>query len=297
MMSFAAFIMTYDRPVIIIDTINKLFSQTFPPEKILIVDNSDSFLTRDSIFRLSNAKVEYYKVGYNAGPAGAAKIGLQILAQQGFEWIYWGDDNDPPPFPDTFNSLFKILDIHSRPYKIGQLGMVGHHFDFKKGVIIRVTDDELLNSSFLPVDMIAGGQVKIVNKAVIQAGVLPNSELFFGFEELDFDIKTKKAGFQMIVSSTDFLRVRAKYNHLSYKEPYYTIKTKRGLIREYYSIRNLIRILKSNHLYTAFIYQIMKALIKSVYGFRFGFGYGKINFSMVLLGLGDGLINRSGKRF
>src|SRR5690349_18373259 len=90
---FAGFIMTYERPGIILDTIGRVLAQTRPPEKLLIVDNSESSETKKLIEHLNDNRIQYFAVGYNAGPAGAAKIGLQKLAEGGFDWIYWGDDD------------------------------------------------------------------------------------------------------------------------------------------------------------------------------------------------------------
>ncbi|WP_026838111.1 glycosyltransferase [Gillisia sp. JM1] len=98
--------MIYECSEIILNTINKLQSQTFPPEVILIVDNSNSNLTKEVIQGQGFQDVIYHQVGYNSGPAGAAYYGLKELTRLGYDWIYWGDDDNPPRDRHEFEDLF-----------------------------------------------------------------------------------------------------------------------------------------------------------------------------------------------
>ena len=218
---FAGFIMAYERPEVIEHTLNSIFNQTVIPDKILIVDNSESTRVKDTIHNLNNERIEYFKVGYNAGPAGAAKIGLQKLAEQGYDWIYWGDDDDPPHFEDCFEGLLAI----SRK-EIGILGVVGQFFSKRTGEVFRVSDGEIRQRSEVSVDSVAGNQCMIVNADVVRQGCLPDADLFFGFEELDFCIKVKKLNFSLIASSDLFLRSREKFNKLGFKRSLTSLKKK-----------------------------------------------------------------------
>ncbi len=283
---FAAFIMTYERSSVLKDTIIKVFSQTLPPEMILIVDNSETLTTLQLIESMADSRIKYHRVGYNAGPAGAAKIGLQLLAEDGYQWIYWGDDDNPPDFPDTFE---KLLGLIATVPNVGIASAVGQYFSKHSGNIVRVPDFVLKSNSSVMVDSIAGGMTMLVNAEVVRSGVLPDAHLFFGFEELDFCIKTKKIGFNLVASTDLFLRSREKFNRLNFQRPFYMRKSVRDLHRQYYSVRNLIVILKRNRLIWALIYQITKTLGKSIYGFRYGFNYGKLNLKHSFKGLGHGL--------
>ena len=292
--SFAAFVMTYERPQILLVTLNKIISQSRPPQKILIVDNSTSIDTRDLILSLNNPSIEYYRVGYNSGPAGAACIGLEKLSAQGFNWIYWGDDDDAPGFSDSFEILLNLINSRASE-KIGMVGAVGQYVNRHTGNIVRVSDDEIRKREFLSVDVIAGGQTMIVNAQLIKKGLIPNKEFFFSFEDLDICLKAKNAGFEILVPSILFSRLREKYNRFDLSSPLYQKKEGRAFIRQYYSTRNMILILKSNKLYSAVTYQIIKSMMKLLYGFRFGFNYGKENFKAIGRGLVHGIINKQGK--
>ena len=54
---FAGFIMTYERHDLIARTINQILSQSFPPEKLLVVDNSVSTRTEEIIRALNDPRV------------------------------------------------------------------------------------------------------------------------------------------------------------------------------------------------------------------------------------------------
>ena len=123
---YAAFIMTYERPEVLRHTIARLQNQSFSPELILIVDNSKTTRTEELLKSLNSEQLMYHKVGYNSGPAGAAKIGLQKLTSLGFDWIYWCDDDDPPRDEKVFQQIFTgVRELTEKGVKLGIFGGKG----------------------------------------------------------------------------------------------------------------------------------------------------------------------------
>ena len=176
---FAAFIMTYQRSAILESTIVQICKQTFPPEKILIVDNSQDFETEELIRRLENTRLEYHRVGYNAGPAGVARIGLKQLAEEGFQWIFWGDD-DLPKTLDCFEKLLSNVNVLEKP---GIVGAVGHRVNTNSMSIQRTCDDLIRTRKWIEVDVIAGGMCMGVNADVIKGKPLPDERIFDDFSQ------------------------------------------------------------------------------------------------------------------
>lgn len=292
---FAGFIMTYERAGIITDTIDKIFAQTFPPQKLLIVDNSLSYDTKDVIERLNNPKIEYYRVGKNIGPAGASKIGLEKLTEQGFKWIYWGDDDDPPFFSDT---LQKLLITANRNEKVGMVGAVGHYFNRKKGAFIRVADDELSKEGDIEIDSIAGGMTMIINSEVVKKGAIPDDFLIFGLEELSVCLKIKNLGYKAFVPRSVYFDFRKKSNRFGFSvNPAKSFPKESALWRSYYSRRNLIYILyKNEKCYIGAIRVSLRGLVKAFVGFRHGIRYGILNTKMELKGVLHGWLRKMGMR-
>ncbi len=291
MIKFAAFIMTFERPNEVINTINKLFDQSFPPAKILIIDNSSSLLTGEAIQNLNNEAVEYYRMGYNAGPAGAAKVGLQRLALEGFDWIYWGDDNDPPQNKNTFEDEIKIAE---RVVDAGIIGEVGVSFNKYTGRTSGFKNKEL--QEIMDADAVSGGRQMIVSKKVVDKGILPSEKLFFGFEELDFCLKVKQGGFRIIF---DGEKIKVGRSEMGNNDPNYKWKGNRNknvdaIWRQYYSSRNMLSILFRHGFVIAYFYNLFKILFKPFYSLRFGYSYGLKAFKVYWGAILDHLRNRFG---
>jgi len=281
--------MTYERSEILLETIEKVFSQNRPPSKLLVVDNSESDKTKLVIDKLVDKRIDYLRLGNNAGPAGAAKIGLQQLANEGYDWIYWGDDDDPPHFPDTFEKM--LTDIESD--KIGIIGATGNRFSRLTGELIRVRQDDISaalreGKKWLSVGSVAGNQAMIINSKVVQQGILPDPQFFFGLEELDYCLRVKASGFSILAHTELFNRSRIKFNRINYTRPIYSPFPAEKLHREYYSIRNGVFLLIRQGLWFGLILKVFKSILKIFLGFKLGFSYGIRNAELIILGLMHG---------
>lgn len=291
-MSFAAFVMTYKRPLIAKETIEKLFSQTVSPQKVLVIDNDEEESGREIVTQLFNFPIDYMAIGYNSGPAGAAKKGLEKLATEGYQWIAWIDDDDPPYFPDVFEKLLQLAQINP---KCGCVGVVGQYFDRKKGLMHRVPTNLLEGVGSLEIDTIAGGMIKLVNSNFVkESGVLPDDSLFFGFEELDYDLQMQKAGYKLLVDKALFLQHRTYHNRL-HVEKKVIKKSEHQLVRDYYSSRNMLYILKKNRLFSALFYTFLRIAYKCVITFKFGFTHGIINLKYQSRAIFHFIITKYGK--
>ncbi|NJW53426.1 glycosyltransferase family 2 protein [Salinimicrobium oceani] len=275
---FAAFVMTYERPDILINTLRQLQGQSLPPEIIIVVDNSDSNETSQLLDTLNFEKVNYLRVGYNSGPAGAAKIGLEKLTAMGYQWIYWGDDDDPPASEQDFEILFGGIEILQRKgVKLGIFGGKGGRLNRLTGRISSLSNKELKEAPYLDVDLVPGGQNMLVNAEVVKAGILPDERLFFGFEELDFCLKVKSAGFKIYIDADNWFRTRVRSGNVAknYRWRDHSFGNREYLQREFYSTRNLLQIYYRHKFFFAFFYFLLKSIAKMVLGYRFGRNYGK----------------------
>lgn len=278
-MNYAAFIITYERAKILENTIRSIFNQTLPPREILIVDNSESDDTRKLIENLNDPRIKYLRVGYNSGPSGGAYYGLKEMAKTDYEWYYWVDDDNPPEEKDLIEQIFGILpkiDID----KCGQIGKIGSYFNKYSGELIRLKDEELKNE-IIEVHGIGGGQCKIISAKVAKEGILPDKKLFFGFEDLDIDIKIAKSGYKSFVSGKIFHESRKRSNRLDLDFKRNISTDINSLNRQYYSVRSLLTIFSANKYYSAFIYLTLKKIVSIPLSFRHGLTAGR-NFSKVV---------------
>ena len=288
---FAAFIMTYKRVTVLESTLQKLFIQSFPPEKVIIIDNDPEQSAAILGEKLNYLPIEYYGVGYNSGPAGGAKIGMEILFAQGYEWVVWGDDDDPPKFNDILEKLFSIIPkIDSST--IGIIGAVGTRLNLRNGLTIRIPDKDL--DGLLDVDCVAGNMFPLLHRNIYLTTIFPDPDLFFGFEELDFCLAVKRAKLRVIVPAKEMYRHRVIHKRLNLEKSY-KLKVLQSLWREYYGVRNRIYILlKKEKSYIGVFRISIRTIAKIFYGFKFGYEYGRLNFYFLSKGLYDGFRNRMG---
>lgn len=275
--------MTYQRNETLISTVRVLLQQTYPPEKILIVDNDPNGGAKAVLDLYPSENVCYHRMGFNAGPAGAAKAGLELLASEGYKWIGWLDDDDPPIFENAYEQL---IDMAENYPNCGCVGAVGQRYNIHKGLIDRVRDAELEEIGAIEVDNIAGGMSKVVSgNAVREKNVWPDATLFFGFEELDFDLRLQKAGFVLLADRSFYKKHRAYYNRIGLQIQRGKEKPLHKLWREYYSTRNSLYIMHKHRSIRGKLYILLRSLAKCLAGFRYGFTYGSKQAKIILLAL------------
>lgn len=275
-MKVAAFVMTFERPEILQITLKRILEQTLPPELILVVDNSYSSGTKQMIEK-KFPEVVYHRMGYNGGPAGAAKVGLQKLTKMGFDWIYWGDDDNPPRDKEVFNRSIKcIRKLLDQNVNVGVFGGKGGKFNKITGRIKSLSNKELLQGELLLVDTVPGGHDMFVNSQVIKKGVLPDEKLFFGFEEFDFCLKVTAASFKIFIDAATWLEERKKSGRAdrNYRWKSSAFGNRDYISREFYSSRNLLFIFYRRKFLLPLLIIIAKMLIKMPLSFKYGWNYG-----------------------
>jgi GT2 family glycosyltransferase len=293
---FAAFIMTYERPIHLKATIEAILRQSMPPERILVVDNGASDDTAKVVRDFNDSTIVHYRVGHNSGPAGAAFIGLKTLASDGYDWIYWGDDDDPPKSDDDFKNLFNVLDRAAGAFHpIGIVGRGAGRFKTGTGRTLSYPNAEL-KEGLMEGDFVPGNNVSIFNGEMVRKGILPRPELFFGFEELDYCMRVRRAGYHLVFDAEAVLKTRRATGRGAhdYRWKGRSIGRPEQLWRQYYSTRNMLFVLRSNRLWGALIYTFGKSFFKAIYGLRYGLNYGVRNFRIQTRALFDFVFNRTG---
>ncbi|MGM0933352.1 MAG: glycosyltransferase [Bacteroidota bacterium] len=285
----ACFIITYKRPDALLDSLKKIITQSYGPDYILIIDNSPADENEIKIQAFLNKNVVYWRMSSNIGPAGAAREGLRKLANMGFDYLFWADDNNPPRSSTFFRELLQgVNKLELEGMRWGIIGGKGGRLNPKTGRISSLTNRELKEGAYVEVDSIPGGHGMVINAEVVKAGILPDERLFFGFEEFDFCLKVKKAGFKNYVITEPWLEIRKEKNETAddFRWKSNSFGKKQYLRREYYSTRNLLMIFYRNGFYQAFFTLLIKSIVKMPLAFRFGLSYGlnmsRIQFKAIL---------------
>lgn len=295
-MLLAGFIMTYCRPAILAETVRAVQSQTRPPERLLIVDNDPDESARPVA---EAAGVDYLPMGDNVGPAGAAAAGLRALAEGGADWIWWGDDDNPPKRLDALERLMVLAEREAARADVPPVGVAvskGGRWDWKRGRPVRLRDDEL-RGAVMELDGFAGNGDPLIRREVVEAVGVPDASLFFGFEEREYALRIRRAGYRIVASGDDFHARREQGGHLGKEVSGQVMRPASGLWREYYSYRNQIYIHRTVLERAGHAWGVAgRALGKAALSYRRGFGYGRRASGLLLRAVWDGMTGRMGRR-
>ena len=194
-MRLGGFITTFNRPDLLKSALDQLRAQSMRPDHMLVVDNGAACDTRKVVAGFPAEWVTYLPMRENVGPAGAAAYALERLAHDRYSWIYWGDDDNPPGSVDTIERLMRMA--IAAPDDVGAVGAVGAAWDWSSGTAKRLRDEAL--TGLVSVDLIGGGQQLILRRDTVEHVGLPDSRLFFGFEELEYCLRIRRAGYRLLV--------------------------------------------------------------------------------------------------
>lgn len=290
---FAAFIITFNRREILQRTIHHIGSQTIAPSKILVVNNGEP-LDQSVTSTIGGMEVEVHTMGFNSGPAGAAYFAMNALSAQGFRWIQWIDDDDPPKLENLNERLFAHLE-NLKTITVGIIAPMGSYFNSSAGVAVRVRDAEIVDNRYLHVQTVGGNQCMLINSKVVLAGCLPTPSLFFGFEETNFCLKVLNAGYQIIVPCDLFFEYRNLASRWDMKKSDLR-KIKVLPWRNYYSVRNLIYMFLYEFKKPATAFHVItRATLKAIYGLKQpSNGFSELYYTTVAIK--DGVLKKLGVR-
>ncbi|MBI1299290.1 glycosyltransferase [bacterium] len=294
-MSFGAFVMTFNRPAILQNTLSFILSQSTPPSKILVVDNGSDKETQEVVNSFSAHNVVYHDMGDNVGPAGATAYALARLVDEGYEWIYWVDDDDPPL---TSTTLERLLDLVSseKDEKIGGTGAVGSRFDWSIGEMKRIPSNALHGT--LDVDIIGGNQQLILSSKMIKEVGVANPNLFFGLYEPEYCLRIRRSGFRLIVDGEFMLQHRtvAGRENSTPKRSLIPPYNFNNMWQRYYRTRNYIHMMRRTfHRPDLARREALKAMARTVTAWGKGPRYGLEFGQLQLQGVVDGYQDRMGR--
>jgi glycosyltransferase involved in cell wall biosynthesis len=235
----ACFVITFDRPGRLREILAAYAAQTRPPDHVLVVDNGDPGPSREVIAGCRGLAVVHQPLGDNRGPAGAAAHALARLAAEGWEWMLWADDDDPPRLPDTLDRLGRLAEGEDGP-TLGGVGAVGARFDWRRGRIVRLADAALTGRP--EVDVVGGGHSLILHRRAVETAGLPDERLFFGLEEVEYCLRIRRTGLHLLVDGPlmrEHRRLAGRLGHRVRRSPL-PDEDVGSLWRRYYTTRNYV---------------------------------------------------------
>ncbi len=198
-----AVVVTHLRPRLAGATVRSLIDvEGFAPERVVVVVNGPGGLDDPEL----EQAVRMVRLPSNTGPAGGFHRGLlEAFADDATQWAYLCEDDMVLlhlPAPRVAGLLSRIdVRAHAAPQAGTAVGTVvpfGRTFVARSGHTHNVVPRRGLPGDLAPVEVTTWGAT-LVSRAVVDAGVLPDPALFFGFEDFDFYCRVRAAGFSVLV--------------------------------------------------------------------------------------------------
>jgi glycosyltransferase involved in cell wall biosynthesis len=291
-MKLGAFVTTHHRPGVLRNTLERLLRQTRPPAYILVIDNGSGPEAGAVTRGFEPTRVGYHRMGYNSGPAGAGAYGLRRLADEGFDWILCGDDDDPPLTDDTVERLLRVVETAEPP--LGMVGATGTPWDWSQGR--RVLRFALPERGICYVDVVGGSKLPIVSRAVVDQVGVPNPALFFGYDDFDYCLRIRRAGFRIAIDAELFRQyVGALQPEQRKSRPRGTPRPRDEIWRQYYSTRNYIHFMRREFGNERLAFrEAVNSLLRIVVGWTQGIEYGAAFTRLQLWAVVDGYRGKLG---
>jgi glycosyltransferase involved in cell wall biosynthesis len=229
---------TYRRDETLRGTLSDIALQERPPDHLILVDNDPTGAAEAALaeYASSRRSVQYVASPENVGPAGAIEAAMRAILEMATDgdWIVLFDDDDPPRDDSVLRELVAAAtEERDRNPAVAAVGLRGAALDRRMGRLIAVNgrglaDADYLHSQWFPLYSV---------NAIRQVGGF-SSDLFFGFEELEFGLRLRRAGYRVLVWD------RNGAMPLRSTRPSFRVTDFDW--RSYYSLRNLIHILRQN---------------------------------------------------
>ena len=240
-------IVTYRRPEDLRATLDRLEGQVRPLDHLVVVDNAADAETESIVHSVGgHSDPEYLAMRENLGFAGGVAVGMEhiLLDASDDDWIVVLDDDDPPPFPSAIQELeqFAASMLHQDP-RTAAVGIHGARFDWRRGRIVRVPDQELQGA--VAVDYVAGASVPFFRVAALRDVGPFSRDIFFGLSEVEHGLRLGAAGYSAYAHGDLWRRKRSMVGRMGVSgRP--ALRLSEVNWRQYYSLRNLIYVLRQH---------------------------------------------------
>ena len=234
-----AYITAYEDNESVINCVRAIQNQSFPIDKIFIIDNSR--IEPVSLSNSTNIIIEHHPE--NIGIGAGLNIALNLAQAQGYDFL-WAFDQDSVPAPDCLEILLEAHQRLSEQYEIGIIAPTA--IDVKTNTVVegavfakyRFIGCQHINQvDFYECDApITSGSLISIEKAKTISP--PRAELFIDGIDLDYGLRLRYKGYSNLIITKATMQHNFG-NSLAVKFLYkkYYIQ-KYSALRHYYICRN-----------------------------------------------------------
>lgn len=256
-----------------VECVDSCRSLAYPNFRIVIVDNGSTD-SSEVILRERFPSIEVIQTGANLGFAGGNNVGILHALQNGADYV-WLLNNDTVVEPGTLSALVRVANEHSR------IGMVGskifyndnpsilwyagavldpcrphllHHRGLRE--VDRGQYDEICETGYVT------GCSLLASRGMIEEIGLLEEELFLYFEDSDWNVRAKSAGWKIMYAPESLVYHKISASIGGADSPQML----------YYTARNLLYFVKRNYpdkLQGTFFYALFEHVLVNLKKGRF----------------------------
>lgn len=243
---------TYRRPDDLRRSLEALSAQTRRLDLLAVVNNDPEVDVAATVkaFPAVAATVMVLDSPENVGPAGGIALGMEaVLADASdADFVVVLDDDDPLIDERVLEDLYGVV-CEGRHDRLGGVGLRGALLDRRTGRLRRPAPERLERAGFVPVDYLKSDWSPAYSVAAIRAIGTFDRALFFGFDDLEFGLRLNAAGYA--VEAHLLGRRHAE------RSPGPSLAFRRSEWRTYYTLRNLLVILRRHAAPSAIVLAVL----------------------------------------
>ncbi|HSX66298.1 glycosyltransferase family 2 protein [Nocardioides sp.] len=206
--SVAVVVVTYNRSAMLTGMLDGLAAQTRPADAIFVIDNASTDDTRAVLDARTDLPMTVTTTGANLGGAGGFHLGMLQAYDAGHDRILLMDD-DVVPAPD----FLEVMVAHRGPCQMAvREDLQGRlveksavRFDLDNPLAIKPKTASVDSTYATRAEMPAEVEVEnvafegfMVRRDVIAAIGLPDPSFFIFYDDVDFAVRARKAGFPIV---------------------------------------------------------------------------------------------------
>ncbi len=205
--SVAVVIVTFNRAGLLVGMLDALAAQTRRPDAVFVVDNASTDDTRAVLEGRTDLPLHVTTTPENLGGAGGFHLGVSQAYDAGFDRI-WLVDDDVVPAPDCLAVLMaqdEACLLSVREDRSGRLiEKAATHFDLRNPLALkpktRMVETDWSTRAAMP-ELVEIQNVAfegfMVRREVVAAIGLPDPSFFIFYDDVDFALRTRRAGFRI----------------------------------------------------------------------------------------------------
>jgi GT2 family glycosyltransferase len=215
--SVAVVVVTFNRADLLVGMLDGLAAQTRRPDAVIVVDNASTDHTRAVLEERTDLPLTAIHAEENTGGAGGFHRGMKAAYDAGFDRI-WLMDDDVVPAPGCLAELLSHdgpCQMAVREDRSGRLvEKSATRFDLRNPLAVRPKTESIDSRYATRAEMPAEVSLDnvafegfLVHRRVIDAIGFPDPRYFIFYDDVDFAIRARRAGFP-IVAVRDAVLVR-----------------------------------------------------------------------------------------